>query len=165
MTLSSTTVAHSFSGNGSTTEFSYTFRCYSDAEIKVILVVDSTGVGTTQTLTTHYTVTKDSDYDGGHIDMVTAPASGETLWLLANPNFTQTTDLVASGSFNAETLEARLDRIQLQLNFLNYAITRCLRIPDYESPSTYTVITDNNVDRASDYLKWDSNSDLTASAS
>lgn len=165
MTLSSTTVAHSFAGNDSTTQFSYTFRCYSDAEIKVILVVDSTGVGTTKTLTTHYTVTKDSDYDGGSITMVTPPASGETLWLLANPNFTQTTDLVASGSFNAETLEARLDRIQLQLNYLNYALSRCLQLPEYESGTTYTVVADNNVDRASDYLKWDGSSNLDASAS
>jgi hypothetical protein len=162
MTLSSTTVAHSFSGNGSTVDFDYTFRCYSDSEIKVILVVDSTGAGTTQTLTTEYTVAKDSDYDGGTVTMITAPASGETLWLIANPNFTQTTDLVASGSFNAETIEARLDRIQLQLNTLKYKLTtHCLQIPEYE---TDTVTIDNQVDRASDYLKFDSDGDVTTSA-
>lgn len=165
MTLSNTTVAQSFSGNDNTTEFSYTFRVYSDAEITVILVVDSTGVGTTQTLTTHYTVTKDSDYDGGSVTMVTAPASGETLWLIANPNHTQTTDLVASGSLNAETLETRLDKIQLQINDINGILARCLKIPEYESGSTYTVILDNNVDRASTYVKIDASGNLITEAS
>jgi hypothetical protein len=165
MTLSSTTVAHSFAGNGSTTSFSYTFRCYTDAEIKVILVVDSTGAGTTKTLTTHYSVSKDSDYDGGTVTMVTAPASGETLWLIANPSHTQSTDLVASGSFNAETLEARLDRIQLQLNDVVGELARCLKIPEYESGSTYTTVAQNNVDRAGNYVKYDSSGNLTSAAS
>src|SRR5512135_3265839 len=102
MTLTSTTVSQSYSGNDSTRAFDYTFRCYATDQIDVYLVVDSTGVGTKKTETTHYSVALDGGYDGGTVTMVTAPASGETLWLISNIDMTQETDLVASGAFNAE---------------------------------------------------------------
>ena len=54
MTISTTTIKNSFSGNGSTTEFTYTFKLSDEDEIQVI-ERSSTGVETVKTKTTHYT--------------------------------------------------------------------------------------------------------------
>ena len=52
MTVSSTTTKDSYSGNGSTTVFAYTFKILDEDDITVILRDDATGSETTQTLTT-----------------------------------------------------------------------------------------------------------------
>lgn len=161
MTLTSTTTRNSFSGNDSTVDFDYEFRCYATDELTVVLVDDTTGAGTTKTETTHYSVSLGTDYDGGTVTMVTAPASGETLWIISNIDMTQETDLVASGSFNAETLEARLDKLQVMINELQAQLARCIQIPNYEDEM---VELDNAVDRASKYLKFDSSGNVTVSA-
>ena len=162
MTLTATTTYNSFSGNGSTTQFSYTFRCYDESELTVKERIDATGVVTTKTLTTDYTVTEASDYDGGTVTMGTAPASGVTLYIISNADSTQETDLVASGAIAAETLETRLDRIQVQINEINAVLNRCLKVPDTENSAT--VEADTSVDRVSSYLKWDASGNLTYSA-
>ena len=55
MTISTTTIKNSYSGNGSTTTFNYTFKITDQDDIDVI-IRSSTGVETTKTITTHYTV-------------------------------------------------------------------------------------------------------------
>jgi hypothetical protein len=56
MSLSSTTNRISYSGNGSTTAFSFPYYFLEAGDLKVVLV-SSAGAETVQTLTTHYTVT------------------------------------------------------------------------------------------------------------
>ena len=55
MTISTTTIKNSYSGNGSTTTFNYTFKIADDDEIQVI-IRSSTGTETIKTKTTHYNV-------------------------------------------------------------------------------------------------------------
>ena len=64
MTISTTTIKNSYSGNGSTTAFSYTFKITADSEMQVI-IRSSTGTETVKTLTTHYTVSGAGDASGG----------------------------------------------------------------------------------------------------
>ena len=56
MSVSTTTTTNSYSGNGSTVAFFYTFEILADADIKVILVNNSTGVESVKTLTADYSV-------------------------------------------------------------------------------------------------------------
>jgi len=56
MTVSSTNTRNSYSGNGTTTVFAYTFKIFDDDDIAVILRDDATAAESTQTKTTHYTV-------------------------------------------------------------------------------------------------------------
>ena len=56
MTISSTTVRNSYSGDNSTTTFSYTFKIFQDSDIQVI-IRSTDGTETIKTITTHYTVT------------------------------------------------------------------------------------------------------------
>ncbi len=56
MTISSTTVKNSYSGNGTLSSFNYTFKIFADADIQVI-IRNTAGAETVKTLNTHYTVT------------------------------------------------------------------------------------------------------------
>jgi len=78
MTISTTIIKNSYSGDASTTVFAYAFKIVTTADIEVI-IRSSAGVETTKTLTTHYSVSGAGVATGGNVTMVTAPASGETL--------------------------------------------------------------------------------------
>jgi uncharacterized lipoprotein YajG len=80
MTISTTIIKNSYSGDDSTTVFAYAFKIATTADIEVI-IRSSAGVETTKTLTTHYSVSGAGVATGGNVTMVTAPATGETLFL------------------------------------------------------------------------------------
>ena len=84
MTVSSLTTKNSYSGNGSTSAFSYTFKIFDDDDVTVIIRTDSTGTETVKTKTTHYTVSGVGSASGGTITFTSGniPASGETVLLL-----------------------------------------------------------------------------------
>ena len=64
MTISSTTVKNSYSGNGTLDTFNYTFKVFADADVQVI-IRDASATETVKTLTTHYTVTGAGSASGG----------------------------------------------------------------------------------------------------
>lgn len=109
MTISSTTNRVSYSGNGSTTVFSFPYNFFSSSDLVVISRVNSTGVETVKTLTTHYTVTGAGVDGGGSVTMLTAPASGTTLIIYrdtpAVQSLTAETDF-----FDTSSVEDALDR-------------------------------------------------------
>ena len=109
MTISTTTIKDSYSGNDSTTAFSYTFKVSDEDHIQVILR-DSDGVETVKTITTHYTVGGVGGASGGTVTMVTAPASGETLVLRRSTTQTQGLDLIENDPMPANNLETAFDK-------------------------------------------------------
>ena len=130
MTISSTVNRVSYSGNGSTTAFSFGYLFFSNADLKVILVVDSTGVETTKTITTHYTITGAGDASGGTVTMGTAPASGETLVIIREVNLTQGLDLVENDAFPSDLVEQELDRATMMAQQLNTELARSVKLSD-----------------------------------
>jgi len=80
MTISTTTIKNSYSGDDTTTVFAYAFKIATTADIEVI-IRSSAGVETTKTLTTHYSVSGAGVATGGNVTMDTAPVTGETLFL------------------------------------------------------------------------------------
>jgi len=112
MTISSTTNKDLYSGNGSLTVFNYTFRILDEDEILVQLK-DTNGVITTQTKTTHYTVSGVGDDAGGAITFVTAPAATDTVILARNVQLLQETDYTENSALPAETLEESFDRLTM----------------------------------------------------
>ena len=116
MTISTTTIKNSFTGNGSTTAFTYTFPINTTAEILVI-ERSATGAETIRaegTGSTNYGIANNGAA-GGIVTMVTAPAAGVTLILRRNTALTQETDYVANDPFPAETHEDTLDKLQMQI--------------------------------------------------
>ena len=105
MSVSTTTTTNSYSGNGSTVAFFYTFEILADADIKVILVNNTTGVESVKTLTADYSVIGAGLTAGGTVTFVSAPASTETVLLKRNMTITQPTNYTANDPFPAETHE------------------------------------------------------------
>ena len=110
MTVSSSTNKVSYSGNGSLTTFAYTFKIFDQGDLTVILRA-ADGTETTQTITTHYTVSGVGSASGGNVVFGTAPASGVTVVIIREQPLTQGLDLVANDPFPAESLEEALDKL------------------------------------------------------
>jgi len=115
MTVATTTRTITYAGNGVLTIFAYPFKLIAEGHALVTLIVDSTGIGTTQVNPTHYSVSDVGIDTGGNITMVTAPASGESLVIERVPPLTQLTDLRNQGSFVPQTLEDALDLIVMMM--------------------------------------------------
>jgi hypothetical protein len=134
MSISTTDNRVSFAGNGSTTAFSYPKYFQVAADLVVILRVNSTGVETTKTITTHYTVsgtTVNGVYaNGGTVTMLVAPATGETLIIYADPALTQGVDLEENDSLPAEVVEQALDKSILIAQRLDSRMDRAVRLTD-----------------------------------
>jgi len=139
MTISTTTIKNSYSGNGSTTTFNYTFKITDQDDIDVI-IRSSSGTETTKTITTHYTVTGVGNSGGGTVVFTSGniPASGETVVLRRSTPLTQGVDLIENDPLPANTLEDALDKLtsinqelQEQLNrSLKVSRTATLNVPE-----------------------------------
>lgn len=134
MALSSTTSRVSYSGNGSTTAFSFPYYFLADADLVVILKA-SNGTETTQTITTHYTVSGAGNTAGGTVTMLTAPASGTTLTIYRDPAVTQDLDLVENDPMPAEEIEERLDKLTMISQRAKDRLDRAVRLTDGFSAS------------------------------
>ena len=131
MTISSTSrKAGPFSGTGSQTAFAFTYKVFEAADLLVVLTDDS-GTETTLTLTTHYTVTLNSDQDsspGGTVNMVTAPASGYLLTLGSQVAQTQTLELTNAGGFYPTVINDALDRMTSLTQQLSEEVDRSVKV-------------------------------------
>ena len=161
MTVSTTTNRASYSGNGSTTAFAYGFKIFADADLTVI-IRSSTGVETTKTLTTHYTVSGAGTDSGGNVTFTTGnvPASGETVVILRKLTLTQATDYVANDPFPAESHEDALDRLTMITQQLDEAVGRSLKVSQTNVIAT-SEFTTSSSDRANKLLSFDGSGDLT----
>jgi hypothetical protein len=164
MTITTTTIKNSYSGNGSTTEFAYTFPINSTSEISVI-ERSSTGVETTKSEgsgSTNYSIV-DNGATGGTITMVTAPAAGTTLVIRRNTALTQETDYVANDPFPAETHEDALDKLNMQTQELQEQLDRSFKVSRTNTITT-AEFTESATDRASKALGFDTDGNLTTIA-
>jgi hypothetical protein len=159
MTISSTTVRNSYSGNGSTTVFAYTFKILDDDEIQVI-IRSSTGTETTKIKTTHYTVSGVGSSGGGNITFLTAPGATETVVLKRNTTKTQETDYVANDPFPANSHEEALDRVTMIAQEIQEELGRSIKLSKTNT-MTSTEFTVGAVDRANKILAFDSNGEIS----
>ena len=170
MTIASESIkAGPFSGNDSTTTFAFTFKCFSSdgADLKVILT-NSSGVDTTLTITTDYTVSLNSNQDtnpGGSITTTgssSPPDTGEKLTILNEPAYTQGTDLITGGGFYPDVVETALDRSTVLARRAQEQVGRAIQIPVSDSAGT-TVLLPTNTLRADKALVFDADGDIGVS--
>lgn len=135
MSISSTASRVSYAGNGVTTAFSFPYKFDANADLVVILRVNATGVETTQTITTHYTVSGAGSESGGTVTMLTAPTAAQTLVIYRDPAQTQVVDLVENDPLPAETLEDALDKLTMIAQRLKDRTERSIALTDGFSPS------------------------------
>ena len=159
MTVSTTTTTNSFSGNGSTVAFAYTFKIFAQGEIIVILR-SATGTETVQTVSTHYSVSGVGSASGGTVTFVSAPASGVTVLLKRATALTQATDYVENDPFPAATHEDALDKLTHTSQELQEEVDRSIKL-SRTNTMTSTEFTDSAADRASKVLAFDSTGELS----
>ncbi len=161
MTISSTTVKNSYSGNGSTTAFAYTFKIFANTDLQVI-IRSSTGTETVKTLTTHYTVSGVGDASGGNVTFTTGntPASGETVVIRRAVPQTQAIDYIANDPFPAESHEEGLDRATMTTQQIQEELDRSLKL-SRTNTMTSTEFTVGATDRANKVLSFDSSGELS----
>ena len=159
MTVSSTTTKNSYSGDGSTTVFAYTFKIFDEDDITVIVRTDATGSETIKTKTTHYTVSGVGSASGGNITFGTAPISGETVVLLRDTAQTQTTDYTPNDPFPAAAHEDALDRMTFLAQEIQEELDRAIKVSKTNTITTpeFTV---GATDRANKIFAFDSSGDL-----
>lgn len=129
MTISSTGTRYSYSGNGSTTAFSFPRQFFLDSDLDVYLVNNTSGVATLQVLNTHYTVAGAGSPSGGTVTMLTAPAAGTTLVIFRDTPFTQSLDLDNVTAFPMTSIEAAFDRAMMAIDEIATKIGRAVMAP------------------------------------
>ncbi len=161
MTVSSTTVKNSYSGNGSTTQFAYTFKIFADTDLQVI-IRSSTGTETVKTLTTHYTVSGVGDASGGNVTFTSGntPASGETVVIIREVPQTQAIDYIANDPFPAESHEEGLDRATMTTQQVQEEVDRSIKL-SRTNTMTSTEFTVGATDRANKILAFDSSGEIS----
>ncbi len=161
MTVSSTTVKNSYSGNGSNDTFVYGFKIFANTDIQVI-IRSSTGTETTKSLTTHYTVTGVGSASGGNVVFTSGniPSASETVVLIRNVPQTQAIDYIANDPFPAETHEEGLDRATMTTQQVQEELDRSIKL-SRTNTMTSTEFAVGATDRASKVLGFDANGELT----
>ena len=163
MTISSTTVKNSYSGNGTLNTFNYTFKIFADSDLQVI-IRDATATETVKTLTTHYTVTGAGNANGGTIIFTTGntPSATETVVIRRAVPQTQAIDYIANDPFPAESHEEGLDRAMMAVQQLQEEVNRSIKLSKTNTMNN-TEFTIGSTDRAGKIFGFDSNGELVVS--
>lgn len=111
-----------YTGNGSTTAFTYNFKLLDQAHIKVL--VD----GATKSLGTHYTVSGVGVSTGGTVTFVTAPANAAKVVLVRNASLAQLTNYVANSAYNATRVMSDLDKLVALTQQLQEQLSRAYKV-------------------------------------
>jgi len=174
MTISTTNINKSYSGNGSTHSFAYDFPIFADADLTVV-VRSAAGTETVKTLNTHYIVTGAGASSGGNVlfkfntgtssdahfsSTDHRPASGETVVIRSELANTQTLDLVANDPFPASAFETALDKLVRMVQQHEEELDRSIKL-SRTNTMTSTEFTTSSNDRASKVLAFDSSGELS----
>jgi hypothetical protein len=164
MTISTTTIKNSYSGNGSTTVFNYTFKITDQDDIEVI-IRSSDGTETTKTITTHYTVSGVGAANGGSVTFTSGniPSGTETVILRRSTPKTQGVDLIENDPLPANTLEDALDKVTAISQELQEELDRSLKL-SRTNTMTSTEFTVGATDRAGKVLGFDSTGELNVTS-
>lgn len=132
MTVSSQTrKAGPYSGTGSTGPFTFSFKVFQASDLLVVKA-DSSGIETTLTLTTDYTVSLNADQNanpGGTITLVAALAVGYTMVISSQVPYLQETDLTNQGGFYPEVITDALDKLTIEAQQLKGEVDRSAKLP------------------------------------
>jgi len=160
MTISTTIIKNSYSGNGSTSAFTYAFKITDDDDIQVI-IRSSTGTETVKSKGTHYTVAGVGNNSGtvtftaGNI-----PASGETVVLRRSTPQTQAMDLIDNDPMSADTIETAHDKTTSITQELQEQVDRSIKL-SRTNTMTSTEFTVGATDRANKILAFDSSGEIS----
>ena len=162
MTISTTIIKNSYSGNGSTTAFTYNFKIAINTEIEVIVKTNATGAESIRSLgsgSTNYGVSGVGN-NSGTVTFVTAPLSTETVVLRRSTAQTQAMDLIDNDPMSAGTIETAHDKAIAISQELQEQLNRSIKISKANT-MTSTEFTVSATDRANKILAFDSSGEIS----
>lgn len=163
MTVANETARTSATGTATAgQEVAFSFPINATSDVIVMTRVTATGVETTLTETTDYTISISGDI-GGTLTLVNALAATSTVHIYRDTPRTQSLDLEAGGLFSAENVEDALDKNCRITNDNADKMSRALTAPTTDSTSLNMEIP-NSIDRASKTLTFDADGEPTATA-
>lgn len=124
MAVSSENFKTIFNCDGSTVDFDFDFKVFDEADLEVIHV-SATGVETTLTLTTNYTVSGLTE-TGGRVTTVATYASGVTLVVRRSQEKIQELDYQQNDIMSTAVLEDQLDKIVMMIQEQEERINRSI---------------------------------------
>ena len=129
-TVSSEINRVNYTCNGTTTVYNYTFKIYEDNDV-LVAKKDASGIQTNLILNSDYTVTGAGSASGTVVLTAGSKcASGYTLSLLRNVEFTQETDYVEGDTFPADSHETALDKITILAQQNAEELNRTLKVQE-----------------------------------
>jgi len=156
MSLAAAPCIQSWSGNGTTGPFSFTFPYTDAAHIRVRRLPD----GGSLTTETGYTLTAINNGDsGGSITLATELLAGETLYADRVVPLAQPTDLRHQGGYNADNHERALDYTMMAAQQIQRNLDRAVLLAE---PETGPLIMPSAEARPSTILGFDSSGLLTS---
>lgn len=151
-----------FTGNGVTTSFPFTFKCFGKTEMTWTRR-SSAGVEAVLVLDLDYSVTLNGDQNASPGGSITFPLGGSAYAILAaseklvgvsNAPETQLNALVAAGGFFPQVIENALDRAVLLTQQISQLLTRTLSYPVTDAAVSAALPT--STQRAGMFLAFDS---------
>lgn len=124
--------------NGVTTVFTYTFFAYTSDQVKVYSVLDDVETP----ITTGITITPNSDYIGGTVTFVTAPAAavGDIL-RRREVDYTQTTEFSDITRYKEPAIEKALNILVMQIQQIYSKVNRALKYSEASGVSDVVIET------------------------
>lgn len=136
ITISADATRVAYVATSGQTAFTIPFEFFDEGDIDVYQNA------TLLTITTHYTITPDTTYEGGYdggtVTLVTGATVSDSIVLALNPPITRTTDFPTSGAFNITTLNTWIDKVIVWLKLHRDQMSRKLGRPD-SSVETYSL--------------------------
>lgn len=158
MTVQTSDSIANFNGNGTATDFPIAFKFNSAADL-VVLLINSDGNFSVQSLNSDYTVSGAGDDEGGAIHFISPPSSQQKVKVLRVVDILQLTDLRNQGEFYAEVHEDVFDLLVMIAQQQQAAIETAIRVPDTDpAPSRLPSV----LSRANKIMAFDVNGDPIA---
>ena len=162
MTISTTIIKNSYSGDGSNKTFTYGFKIVDEDFIQVIVKTNSTGAESVRSIGTgsaNYAVTGVGEAAGGSVVFVTAPTNLETVILRRSTTQTQALDLIENDNLPANSLENAFDKNLSIIQELQEQLDRSIKL-SRANTMTSTEFTVTATDRANKVLSFDASGEI-----
>lgn len=135
-------ISDRYLGNGITVNFPFNFKIFENTEI-IVKKTSATGVITTLTFGTDYTVNINANQDnnpGGQITLPIALPTGNSLVIISNVSYTQKTVLTSQGNFDPQVLNNVHDKAVILTQQLKGKFETALKVPDSDGTAINTVL-------------------------
>ncbi len=155
MTSTTTSAKVRYNGDDTTLDFPTTFKFIKNSHVTAILR-DASDIEAIWVEATDFTLTGAGDTDGGTLQAIVAPATGEVLIIKLDAPFTQEKEFPLGGPFPSTQVEEMGDLAAMVSSRNNENFERTLHVPDTDSQNGTDLELPIDTVRASLFLAFDS---------